>query len=633
MIRVQLNGTVVDTPDNWQEISSKVKREDNYNAILIFQESSLEFTGTGYAYLLDKLINEGFCSVVEVIVERSCDDNTSWKMLLRGNIFLSDVKFNERTCTADARIEDTSFFSLIKNNGKIKTALDSFLSKNNQSIAAYTQYDIDFYDVPSNTLQVAIAVPTTRVYDAFAYLISFMSDNRVGFASTLFDIGGDWEGLCVTTGRRIRTQAVQVWEQISFNDLFSEVLAATEPLKMIVEDPYGSPVIRIERESYTYGNPVVLTLQDVYEINTSCLVDKLYTTVNVGSSVLEDNIAYAFPELIDYFGFKTEELFTRGECNIDSSLDIVGDWVRSSNVIEAGLGPSQTYDNNIFLIDTELTSAAAGRTTNTNTFDLSPPQFFYNDRLRNSEILARWTGGLPNTVAKFIGTPGDGVFAATRITTYAVPTLFAAGVSFTNVITNQGLYYDGTNTFTAAVTGTYYMTFNGTFVFTIGAPGTSAYVQPGFSVYDSTGTLKYTTSAPYYTVVSPNLTKTITYSKTLTLSAGDYVRFGVRRGTQDIPAGAVTSTLQAGARFECTDNTVAGGDFQVVDSNDYPVLIHEFEYPITDDEFDLLVQNPIGRIQFGMNNQAYRAAWIQDIQFNHVTKKASFKLVTSRNAN
>jgi hypothetical protein len=633
MIRVQLNGTVVDTPDNWQEISSKVKREDNYNAILIFQESSLEFTGTGYAYLLDKLINEGFCSVVEVIVERSCDDNTSWKMLLRGNIFLSDVKFNERTCTADARIEDTSFFSLIKNNGKIKTALDTFLSKNNQPIAAYTQYDVDFYDVPSNSLQVAIAVPTTRVYDAFAYLISFMSDNRVGFASTLFDIGGDWEGLCVTTGRRIRTQAVQVWEQISFNDLFSEVLAATEPLKMIVEDPYGSPVIRIERESYTYGNPVVLTLQDVYEINTSCLVDKLYTTVNVGSSVLEDNIAYAFPELIDYFGFKTEELFTRGECNIDSSLDIVGDWVRSSNVIEAGLGPSQTYDNNIFLIDTELTSASAGRTTNTNTFDLSPPQFFYNDRLRNSEILARWTGGLPNTVAKFLGTPGDGVFAATRITTYTVPTLFAAGVNFTNVITNQGLYYDGTNTFTAAITGTYYMTFNGTFVFTIGAPGTSAYVQPGFSVYDSTGTLKYTTSAPYFTVVSPNLTKTITYSKTLILSAGDYVRFGVRRGTLDIPAGAVTSTLQAGARFECTDNTVAGGDFQVVDSNDYPVLIHEFEYPITDDEFDLLVQNPIGRIQFGMNNQAYRAAWIQDIQFNHVTKKASFKLVTSRNAN
>jgi hypothetical protein len=633
MIRVQLNGTVVDTPDNWQEISSKVKREDNYNAILIFQESSLEFSGTGYAYLLDKLINEGFCSVVEVIVERSCDDNTSWKMLLRGNIFLSDVKFNERTCTADARIEDTSFFSLIKNNGKIKTALDTFLSKNNQPIAAYTQYDVDFYDVPSNSLQVAIAVPTTRVYDAFAYLISFMSDNRVGFASTLFDIGGDWEGLCVTTGRRIRTQAVQVWEQISFNDLFSEVLAATEPLKMIVEDPYGSPVIRIERESYTYGNPVVLTLQDVYEINTSCLVDKLYTTVNVGSSVLEDNIAYAFPELIDYFGFKTEELFTRGECNIDSSLDIVGDWVRSSNVIEAGLGPSQTYDNNIFLIDTELTSASAGRTTNTNTFDLSPPQFFYNDRLRNSEILARWTGGLPNTVAKFLGTPGDGVFAATRITTYTVPTLFAAGVNFTNVITNQGLYYDGTNTFTAAITGTYYMTFNGTFVFTIGAPGTSAYVQPGFSVYDSTGTLKYTTSAPYFTVVSPNLTKTITYSKTLILSAGDYVRFGVRRGTLDIPAGAVTSTLQAGARFECTDNTVAGGDFQVVDSNDYPVLIHEFEYPITDDEFDLLVQNPIGRIQFGMNNQAYRAAWIQDIQFNHVTKKASFKLVTSRNAN
>lgn len=633
MIRVQLNGTVVDTPDNWQEISSKVKREDNYNAILIFQESSLEFTGTGYAYLLDKLINEGFCSVVEVIVERSCDDNTSWKMLLRGNIFLSDVKFNERTCTADARIEDTSFFSLIKNNGKIKTALDSFLSKNNQPIAAYTQYDVDFYDVPSNTLQVAIAVPTTRVYDAFAYLISFMSDNRVGFASTLFDIGGDWEGLCVTTGRRIRTQAVQVWEQISFNDLFSEVLAATEPLKMIVEDPYGSPVIRIERESYTYGNPVVLTLQDVYEINTSCLVDKLYTTVNVGSSVLEDNIAYAFPELIDYFGFKTEELFTRGECNIDSSLDIVGDWVRSSNVIEAGLGPSQTYDNNIFLIDTELTSAAAGRTTNTNTFDLSPPQFFYNDRLRNSEILARWTGGLPNTVAKFIGTPGDGVFAATKTAsqTLGLVASLTTPITFTNVVTNVGSYYDGTDTFTAAITGTYYMRVLAPFTLNFAGGSTDGWVRANIKVFDSTNTFKYIKSSGYYDVVSAFPTGTIDWTDSIVMSAGDYAQVFITFNTFGSIASTVTT--EAGARYECTDNTVAGGDFQVVDSNDYPVLIHEFEYPITDDEFDLLVQNPIGRIQFGMNNQAYRAAWIQDIQFNHVTKKASFKLVTSRNAN
>ena len=254
MIRVKLDGNVVTTPENWKELTSKIKREDAYNGLLIYQESDVEFTDDGYDYLRGKLDDEGFCSVVEVIIERSCDDDTSWKLMIRGKIFISDVSYNERTCRASAKIEDTSFFSLIKNNGKIKTSLDTFLTKNGLPIASYTPYTVDFYDVPSNSLVVAIAVPTVSIYDAFAYLISFMSDNEVGFASTLFGPGGDWEGLCLTTGKRIRLQTPEAWEQISFNELFEEVMAATEELKLIVEDPYGSPTIRIERASYTYGN-------------------------------------------------------------------------------------------------------------------------------------------------------------------------------------------------------------------------------------------------------------------------------------------------------------------------------------------------------------------------------------------
>ena len=633
MIRVKLDGNIVQTPDNWKELSSKVKRDDTYNAILIYQESDLEFTGDGYQYLLNVLTEQGFCSIVEVIIERSCDDDSSWKMLLRGKIFISDVKFNERACRASAKIEDTSFFSLIKNNAKIKTPLDAFKTKNNLDIAPYTQYDVDFYDVPSNSLTVAIAVPTTRVYDAFAYIISFMTDNRVGFASTLFDIGGDWEGLCVTTGKRIRMQTPEAWEQMSFNDLFTEVRAATEPLKMIVEDPYGSPTIRIERESYTFGNPIILTLPDVYEINTSCLTEKLYTTINVGSSVLENNIAYAFPELIDYFGFKSEELFVRGECNIESSLDITGDWARSSNVIEKALGPSQDYDETLFLIDTELISSAAGRTTNTNTFDLNPPQYFYNDRLRNSEILERWQGGLPNTVAKLLGTPGDGIFLATKTSDQTLTLAGAAitPITFTNTVTNVGGNYDGTDTYTAAVTGTYYMHANLLSTINFAGGSTDGWVRYSWKVYDSTATFKYIKSSAYYSVVSSSPSQVIDYTETLVLSAGDYAQLFVNFNT--IGSILSTATTSTGSLIECTDNTVAGGDFQLIDPNEYPVLLHEFEYPITDDEFDLIVADPTARIQFGMNNQAYRAAWIQDIQYDHVTKKCTFKLVTTRNAN
>jgi hypothetical protein len=633
MIRVKLDGNVVTTPENWKELTSKIKREDAYNGLLIYQESEVEFTDDGYDYLLGKLNDEGFCSVVEVTIERSCDDDSSFQLLLRGKIFISDVSYNERTCRASAKIEDTSFFSLIKNNGKIKTALDTFLTKNGLPITTYTPYLVDFYDVPSNSLQVAIGVPTVSIYDAFAYMISFMSDNEVGFASTLFGPGGDWEGLCVTTGKRIRLQTPEAWEQISFNELFEEVMAATEELKLIVEDPYGSPTIRIERASYTYGNPITLTLTDVYEINTSCMTEKLYTSVNVGSQVLEDNIAYAFPEDIDYFGFKTEELFLQGKCNVDNSLDITGNWVRSSNVLEKALGPSTDYDNNIVLLDTEVQAPGAGRTTNTNTFDLVPPYYFYNDRLRNSEIMSRWVGGLPGSIVKYLGAVGDGIFEATKTLdqTLGLAASFITPITFTNEVTDVGNYYDATDTFTAAVTATYFMHVNALYTLTFAGGSTDGWVRYSFKVYDSGANLKYTKSSPYQQVVSSSPSGTIDFSTFLVMNAGDYAQVFVNFNT----VGSILSTVttSTGSLWECTENTVGGGVFQTIDPADYPVLLHEFEYPITEDQFALLVADPTARIQFGMNNQAYRAAWIDDISYNHITKLGSFKLVTSRNAN
>ena len=630
MIRVKLDGNIVTTPENWKELTSKIKREDAYNGLLIYQESEVEFTDDGYDYLRGKLNDEGFCSVVEVIVDRSCDDDTSWQLMLRGKIFISDVSYNERTCRASAKIEDTSFFSLIKNNGKIKTSLDTFLTKNGLPIASYTPYTVDFYDVPSNSLVVAIAVPTVSIYDAFAYLISFMSDNQVGFASTLFGPGGDWEGLCVTTGKRIRLQTPEAWEQISFNELFEEVMAATEELKLIVEDPYGSPTIRIERASYTYGNPITLNLTDVYEINTSCMTQKLYTSVNVGSQVLEDNIAYAFPEDIDYFGFKTEELFLQGKCNVDNSLDITGNWVRSSNVIEKSLGPSTDYDNNIVLLDTEVQSPGAGRTTNTNTFDLVPAYYFYNDRLRNSEIMARWVGGLPGSIVKYLGSVGDGIFEATKTATQTLNPVGAliTQITFTNEVSDVGNYYNALDTYTAAITGTYVMNINMLYTITFNPGVTGVFIRYGWRVYDSGGNLKYQNYSGYIPVVDTFPSGTVNLTRTLVMNAGDYARV-----FSYVDAGATSISTNPGSNWKCIDNTVGGGVFQTIDPADYPVLLHEFEYPITEDQFALLVADPTGRIQFNMNNQASRAAWIEDISYNHITKLGSFKLVTSRNAN
>lgn len=628
MIRFLLDGNLVTTPDGWEDLKSKIKRDNQLQAVLIFQEASVQFTGDGYEYLYNKLLTEGFCSVVDLVVERTCTDSATWKTLFKGRIFVSDCEFNERTCKATAKLEDNSFYSLIKNNSKIKTALDTDLTKNGEPLTQAPVYEIDFYDILTNAVVAKADVPSMRVYDAFKYLISFMTDNRVGFESTLFDVNGRWEGLAITTGERIRTATDIDWLQISFATLFKEVYNATEPLIMIVEDPYTSPTIRIESESYSFANAVNLICGDVYEVNTSIEQEKLYSSINIGSSKIDDtNSRVSFPELIDLFGFKQEELYVVGDCNIDNSLDLVGDFIRSSNIIDAQL-TTQDYDQSMFLIDTEYITSTSGRTTNTNSLGEQPPQgprYYYNDALRNSQILDRWEGGLPNNLVKYIGVVGDGLFEAVSSANQTRSILLVGSpIQFTNEAFDNGNNWDGTATYTLPQTGVFYFNFNGTFAPT--TPGDAGFLRVFLRVYDAANNYRFSVGQTIFTPL--NSSSNVNRSFRVVANKNDYVQLLFT--FQPSGGGIASATLSSGASIACVANTIGGAVFNTYDPSVFPVFTYDFDYPITDDQFDVLVANPIGRIAFNMDGQPFRYGWIKEITYDHVKKIGSFKLITSQ---
>ena len=627
MIRFLLDGNIVTTPDGWEDLKSKIKRDNQLQAVLIFQEASVQFTADGYEYLYNKLLTEGFCSVVDLVVERTCTDSTTWKTLFKGRIFVSDCEFNERTCKATAKLEDNSFYSLIKNNSKIKTALDTDLTKNGEPLAQAPVYEVDFYDVSTNTVVSKADVPCMRVYDAFKYLISFMTDNQVGFDSTLFDVGGRWEGLCITTGEKIRVVNGVDWLQLSFTQLFKEVYNCTEPLIMIVENPYTIPKIRIESENYTFTNAVNIICNSVYEVKTSIEQEKLYSSVNIGSSSIDDTTGRdSFPELIDLFGFKEELLYVTGECNIDNSLDLVSDFIRSSNVINTQL-TLQDHDEDWFMIHTEYISTVSGRTTNTNTFNEIPTKFYYNDALRNSEILDRWQGGLPNNLVKYIGAIGDGLFLSNSNINQnagASETL----MSFANESFDTGNNWN-IDTYTASITSVYYFNFKGNVSIT--APSTQGIVSIILKIYDSSLVFKYNAFGSVGTIVNTSSSpKYFDIDFRAIMNKDDYAQLYIKYTDLSGIVSPPPCTLLSTAQISCTSNTIGGAAFNTYNPQDYPVFTYDFEYPITDDEFDVLVANPIGRIAFNMENQPFRYGWIKEITYDHVKKIGSFKLITSQ---
>jgi len=75
---------------------------------------------------------------------------------------------------------------------------------------------------------------------------------------------------------------------------------------------------------------------------------------------------------------------------------------------------------------------------------------------------------------------------------------------------------------------------------------------------------------------------------------------------------------------------LGGGVFETGEPSLYPVLVHEFEYPLSQNRFDNIVNNPSGLVGFNMNSQRNRKAWIKELVYDHTKSLARIKLLTDK---
>jgi len=70
-----------------------------------------------------------------------------------------------------------------------------------------------------------------------------------------------------------------------------------------------------------------------------------------------------------------------------------------------------------------------------------------------------------------------------------------------------------------------------------------------------------------------------------------------------------------------------------VDEADFPIYLYEMTYPMCQDEFDTIMANTVGTVQFNMNGQPYRRGWINELTYNHQQGVATIKLISKNNGN
>lgn len=633
MIRFLFDNTEVANPSNWEELESSLKLDEVFNAVLLVEETNLTFVESAYDYLIAKEA-EGFCTVVDVTVQDDCGGDV-YTTIIEGQIFISDLVVNERTCTATVKLRDRSFFSMINNNKSIEVIPTTNQTKNLEVMTASTVYNLDVYSL--NNVLLTANVPSYRVFEVLRTAVAFITDNRVGFASTLFDIGGEAEGLCITNGYMLRTGTATEMTATTFEKIIRE-LKARYPIKFAVENPYTAPVLRIELESYFDGADTAFTVLNIDEINRKYEVNKLYSRIDIGSSVTDDDLTLSFPENVRFLGFSDESYTVLGECNIDAILSLQGDWIVSSNVIEdTTTNGDQANDNQIFLFASTLVDASNGRTTNSNFLNLDPPVYYYNESLTNQAIFDRYVGAIPNSLAAFAGAKGDGIFKAYVGSAIAFGTGAVAytDVDTTNVAVNVGSYFDGTDKFTAGVAGVYDININMD-VDVLTFTGNRADITMRIRQYDSTGTLVQTvvptatTGGTTYSYFSTG-TFSFTRSARVVMNQGNYLTLYFTKLDQfgTLSSGEITLN----AYWECEENTVGGGVFKDYDYMDYPINIFEFEYPLTATQWQTLLADPKQKISFAMNGQRERFAYVKNVTRNHATGITNFTLINTTTQN
>lgn len=266
-LRILFDGIeVVETPIGWQDIVSTIKRVKEINSLFITTDAPLTFRDDGYDYLMTKY-NQSFTT--SVIVELQEYVAGTYQKFFEGKIFLKSAVIDREQCTIQVDIEDNSFYAKIDNNKSIEVFPFAEQTKNAASYPTDSAYylapcafeQIELFD-PNDGTSIGVHSPpyssaAYTVFNLFEYLISFMTDNTMGFVSPLFGVGGNYEGLVVTCGivlRQANPADTGTTEQdfkdnfpkISFQQLFTEVNKKIQ-IGMYVDYSYTKPTIVIDR--------------------------------------------------------------------------------------------------------------------------------------------------------------------------------------------------------------------------------------------------------------------------------------------------------------------------------------------------------------------------------------------------
>ncbi len=420
-----LEDQLTDQPINDNALTTSIVRNPQTGVLLITQEAELvyannnnldPFTISGYDYL-NQLFDSGICSECRVRIDDKISP-TETIVVYVGVIKVPDIKKDLQKQTISTKVVDNSFYSYINNNRSIEIDPKSNVSKSRIAIDPCPVYECDMFD--SATFDYGAPFGFLyyghKISDLFRYLLTFITDNKVGFKSDYIESPNNGIHLFLFDGGSLAEPNTQPEMVISFDKLFKEVFKAQNISYYIDASDKENPIVRMEESEFFFKKNTSISFTDIKEMKVRVDGSKLFGTVKVGSTKTISGSAphLTFSEGTSYFGWKQETYSPIGQCNTDQELDLVNEFPISSNMINNQVvGATDSNFEELFMVQmggvdtTTLEAQAVGFSY----FGVSLPKY-YNLGLNNVNKLQRHGNNFQTTLVNTQQMNGDGFRAS-----------------------------------------------------------------------------------------------------------------------------------------------------------------------------------------------------------------------------
>jgi len=657
MFRFYLDNTLVSDPINWSEFSETIERDDVIKGLLPKYEVKLQFNSGGYDYLFSQLMSGGFCRLIELRVDYSCD-GVNYTTELQGYIFLTECKFNLNKCIVDCEVEDNNFGARIYRNKSIKVYLDTDKTKNEETLTTTDFNSVSFF-TPLTGTYGGTARKVYPIHDVFRFLVEFMSDNLIGFESTYLST----LDLNLISGDGIRNPTSGLAPFVSFEDVFKEVNKKYPIAFTMITGSDGRPTIKIEDEAYFFNQTSSIQIDNIEDLRQSFNNEVLYSSVRFGGITVNFNASIHHFGYIRFLSFKEEEYYLQSECNIDKVLDLYAEFISDSNIIEElfyTVTSNDTYDENVFFIEANTTQATQTVSPTT----LTAP-YYYNASLTNKEVSARYNYN--GSLALFLSGAIVGFRASKSVdqNSWGIVSFPAGGApcpappssryytGTTHQVTfdtdtplpdfdTAGNYNTASSRYTASVAGEY--VFDTLIAYSPYLSSISPYFNMyykgivEFRRYNSGASLIETSSNEDPTGTGFNSGAGwhfVGHSDSFTLDVGDYVE--VYFYYQYCPVNCLISSnmimrIKPGVLntyFRTLSAPTSGGVFQPEVTEPYRTSKFEFDYPISSDTYANMKLDLSKSISFNHNPLSNKLGWLRKTQRKYSTGETKIELISN----